>query len=99
MQHCKNQRVAFLRRENHKQGYLSMQAHIGESATSASGKRSFSTDRRLKTCFRSTMRQERFSNLTILNRYKEKPDRLSVVDIANEFYDRDRNRNIHFDIQ
>ena len=27
-------------------------------ATSASGERSFSTDRRLKTCFRSTMRQE-----------------------------------------
>ena len=42
--------------------------------TSASGERSFSTDRRLKTSFRSTMRQERFSNLTILNRYKEKPD-------------------------
>ena len=82
-----------------KQGYLSMQTHIGESATSASGERSFSTDRRLKTCFRSTMRQKRFSSLTILNRYKEKPDRVSVVDIANKFYDRDRNRNIHFDIQ
>ena len=66
--------------------------------TSASGERSFSTDRRLKTSFRSTMRQERFSNLTILNRYKEKPDRLSLVDIANEFYDRNSNRNRNFGI-
>ena len=54
-------------------------------ATSAFGERSFTTDRRLKTCFRSITRQERFSRLTILNRYKEKPGRLSLVEIANEF--------------
>ena len=32
-----------------------------------------------------TMRQERFSNLTILNSHKERTGRLFLVDIANEF--------------
>ena len=65
-----------------------MQAHIDKSDKSASGGRSFSTDGRLKTCFRSAMRQERFSNLTILNSDKERTDRIFLVDIANEFSDR-----------
>ena len=43
-------------------------------ATSASGERSFSTARRLKTWLRSTMTQERFSNLTILNSHKERTE-------------------------
>ena len=66
--------------------------HLG---TSAAGERSFSTDRRLKTCFRSTVRQERFSNLTILNNHT---DGLSLVDIANEFSDRNSNRKRNFGI-
>ena len=37
------------------------------SASSASGERSFSAAKRLKTWLRSTMSQERFSNLIILN--------------------------------
>ena len=69
-------RVTYLRRENHKQSYLSMQVHIGKSGKRASGEGSFSTDRRLKICFRSAMMQERFNNLTILNSHKERPDRL-----------------------
>ena len=54
-------------------------------ATSAAGERSFSTARRLKTWLRSRMNQERFSNLTVLNIHKERTDRLSTIDITNEF--------------
>ena len=61
-------------------------------ATSAAGERSSSTARRLKTWIRSRMNQERFSNLTVLNTHKERTDRLSTTDIANEFTDRNTNR-------
>ena len=67
-------------------------------ATSASGERSFSTARRLKTWLRSTMTQERFSNLTILNSHKERTERLSLLDIANEFADPNDNRKRNFGI-
>jgi len=67
-------------------------------ATSASGERSFSTARRLKTWLRSKMTQERFSNLTILNSHKERTERLSLVDIVNEFADRNDNRKRNFGI-
>ena len=42
------------------------------------------------------MTQERFSNLSILNSHKERTERLSLVDIANEFADRNdyRERNL-----
>ena len=66
--------------------------------TSASGERSFSTTRRLKTWLRSTMTLERFSNLTILNSHKERTERLSLVDIVNEFADRNDNRKRNFGI-
>ena len=65
-------------------------------ATSAAGERSFSTARRLKTWLRSRMNQERFSNLTVLNIHKERMDRLSTIDIANEFTDRNTNRKRNF---
>ena len=42
---------------------------------------------------RSRMNQERFSNLTVLNIHKERTDRLSTIDIANEFIFSDRNTN------
>ena len=62
-------------------------------ATSTAGERTFSTARRLKTWLRSTIAQERFSNLTILNSHKERTDRLSLLDIAaNEFTERNSNR-------
>ena len=54
-------------------------------AISAAGERSFSIARRLKTWLRSSMTQERFSNLAILNSHKDRTDRLSLLDIANEF--------------
>ena len=67
-------------------------------ATSAAGERSFSTARRLKTWLRSTMTQDRFSNLTILNNHKERTDRLPLLDIANEFTGRNSNRKRNFGI-
>ena len=66
-------------------------------ATSAAGERSFSTARRLNTWLRSRMNQERFSNLTVLNIYKETTDSLSTIDIANEFTDSNTNRKCKFD--
>lgn len=68
------------------------------SATTASGERSFSTARRLTTWLRSTMTQERFSNLTILNSHKERTEKLCLVDIANEFAKRNDNRKRNFGI-
>ena len=66
-------------------------------ATSAAGERSFSTARRLKTWLRSRMNQERFySNLTVLDIHKERTNRLSPIDIANEFTDRNTNRKRNF---
>ena len=66
------------------------------TATSAAGERSFSTARRLKTWLRSRMNQERSSNLTVLNIHKERTHRLSTMDIANEFTDRNTNRKRNF---
>ena len=44
---------------------------------------------RLKTWLHSTMKQKRFSNLTIVNSHTyEKTDKLSQIDIANKFTDR-----------
>ena len=65
-------------------------------ATSASGERSFSTARRLKTWLRSTMTQIRFSNLTILHTHKERTDKLCLLDIANEFSGSNDNRKRNF---
>ena len=56
----------------------------------------FSTARRLKTWLRSSMTQERFSNLTILNSHKDRTDRLSLLDIASEFKERNGNRKRNF---
>ena len=47
---------------------------------------------RSKIWLRSTMTQERLGDLKILNGHKERTARLSLVDIANEFADRNDNR-------
>ncbi|CAB4034968.1 zinc finger MYM-type 1-like [Paramuricea clavata] len=65
-------------------------------ATSASAERSFSAARRLKTWLRSTMSQERLNNLTVINEHKERTDGLCLVDIANEFCERNENRKRNF---
>ena len=55
------------------------------AATSATPERSFSLARRLKTWLRSTMSQKRFNSLAILSFYKEPTDKISLVNVANEF--------------
>ena len=64
--------------------------------TSAAGERSFLIARRLKTWLRSRMNQERFSNLTVLNIFKGRTDRLSTIDMVKEFTDRNTNRKHNF---
>lgn len=54
-------------------------------ATSACCERSFSAARRLKTWLRSNMKQQRFSNLTVLNYHKKLTESLDVIQIANTF--------------
>ena len=70
---------------------------LGNPATS---ERSFSTAQRLKTLFRSTMTEERFTNLTILNSSEERTSKhtRSVVDLANEFSNHNDNRRRSFGI-
>ena len=58
---------------------------IINQATSAEAERSFSLGRRLNSWQRSTMKQERFSSLAILQYYKELTDEIDLVDIANQF--------------
>ena len=57
------------------------------AATSATPKRSFSLARRLKTWLSSTMSQKRFNALATLSFYKELVDKISLVDVANDFVD------------
>ena len=43
--------------------------------------------RRIKTYLRSTMGQSRLNAVMVLHIHKEKTDKTSVVDIANQFVD------------
>ena len=65
-------------------------------ATSASCERSFSAARRVKTWLRSTMKQQRFSNLTLLNCHKRETEHLNVIEIANTFVGCSENRKRNF---
>ena len=65
-------------------------------ATSASSERLFSAARRVKTWLRSSMTQQRFSNLTLLNCHKQETEKLNVIDIANTFVRRSDNRKRNF---
>ena len=50
--------------------------------TSATGERSFSTARRIKTWLRSRMLQARFNHLAILNMREKRLDKLCLVFVA-----------------
>ena len=54
-------------------------------ATSASGERSFSTARRIKSYTRATMTQARFNHLTFLNIHKDLLQKLNIIPVANQF--------------
>ena len=65
-------------------------------ATSATGERSFSTARRLKTWERSQVQQARFNHLAILSTHKERLDDLCLVSVANSFVSVNDNRHRNF---
>jgi len=60
-------------------------------ASNAASEQSFSTMRKIKTYLRSTMGQERFNNLMILNIYKEELDSIYLISIAKEFLKTNKN--------
>ena len=64
-------------------------------ATSATPKRSFSLERRVKIWLRSSMTQKRFNALAILYSHKDIVDKLSLVAIGNGFVDNLPNRRIN----
>ena len=65
-------------------------------ATSASGERSFSTARRIKSWLKAKMSQKRFNHVSLLNTHKTRTDNLRLVDVANEFVARTENRKRNF---
>lgn len=58
---------------------------LTNGATSATPERSFSMMRRIKTWLRSTMSQKRLNSLSILQSNRLTVDKLSLIDVANEF--------------
>ena len=54
-------------------------------ATNAVSERSFSAMRRLYTYLRTNMSTSRLNNVMVLHVHKERLDKLSMVDIANDF--------------
>ena len=62
------------------------------AATSTTPERSFYLARRLKTLIRSSMLQKRFNSLALLSFNKELCDKISLIEVANEFVDSKPNR-------
>ena len=65
-------------------------------ATSATGGLSFSMARRVKTWWLATMKQQRFNNVALLHTLKARTDKIRLVDVANEFVQRNENRFRNF---
>ena len=63
---------------------------------SATSERTFSSLRRLKTYFRSTMNQNRLNNCLLLHCHKSITDTLGTVDIAKKFVRANEQRKRHF---
>ena len=62
-------------------------------ATSATGERSFSMARRVKTWLRANMKQQSFNNVAFLHTHKA---RTRLLDVANKFVPRNENRFRNF---
>ena len=60
--------------------------------SSATGERTFSLARRVKTWMRSSMLPTRFNSVSVLNFHKERTDRLDIIKIANAFVQAKDNR-------
>ena len=65
-------------------------------APSATSERSFSTVRRVKTWLRANMKQQRFNNVALLHIHKTRTDKIQLLDVANEFVQRNENRFRNF---
>lgn len=65
-------------------------------ATSATGERTFSMARRVKTWLRSTMTQKLFNSIALLHFHKERTDKLCLTDVANEFVECNKNLRRNF---
>ena len=65
-------------------------------ATSATSERWFSMARRVKTWLRANMKQQRFNNVALLNTHKARTDKIRLLDVANEFVQRNENRFRNF---
>ena len=65
-------------------------------ATNAQSERSFSDVRRLKTCLRSSMTQERLNHLLLVHIHKCHTNSLDLIDVANDFIDGNEHRKNFF---
>ena len=61
-------------------------------ATSATGEWSFSMARREKTWLCANIKQQRFNNVGLLHTHKARTDKIRLLDVANEFVQRNGNR-------
>ena len=52
--------------------------------------------RRVKTWLRANMTQERFTNVALLHTHNERTDKIRLLDVANEFVQRNENRFRNF---
>ena len=66
-------------------------------ATSATGERSFSMARRVKTWLHANMKQQRLNNVALLHTHKARTDKIRLLDVANEFFQRNDNGFCSFD--
>ena len=65
-------------------------------ASNAEGERIFSGVTRVKTYLRSTMKQDRLKDLMMIPAHKDRIDRLSIIDMANEFASGNHIRRVKF---
>ena len=72
-----------------------MRIYLTIPVTTATGKRSLSAVRCIKTYLRSTMFQQRLSNIMLLNVHKDLMDGLDLPTIARQFVDANERRR-HF---
>ena len=67
-----------------------------DPAKSATGERSFSMARRVKTWLRANMKQQRLNNVALLHTHKARTDKIRLLDVADEFVPRNENRFRNF---
>jgi len=70
--------------------YKLLQVALSIPISSATCERSFSSMRRIKNWLRSSMAQDRFTFLSILNIERDITNKVNVDDIVNKFAEKDR---------